>query len=132
MAFQGSVIVPRKKAGIASEDFMGEERKMKVFTVSMFSLLAVLLIWSLASAAGDAAKGKKLFDDLKFAGGTAGKSCGSCHPDGKGAAKAADKTNLRQIINSCIVNALHGKAIDPRSAEMDDMVAYLKSAKEKR
>ena len=111
---------------------MGEEREMKVVTVSMFSLLALLLAWSLACAAGDAAKGKKLFDDPKFAGGTAGRSCSSCHPDGKGAAKAADKADLRKTINSCIVNALHGKAIDPRSSEMDDMVAYLKSVKEKR
>ena len=105
---------------------------MKVLTVSMFSLLAVLLAWSFACAAGDAAKGKILFHDPKFAGGTAGKSCSSCHPDAKGAAKAADKTDLRETINSCIVNALHGRAIDPRSSEMDDMVAYLKSAKEKR
>jgi cytochrome c553 len=113
------------------ENFIKEERKMKLLTVSMFTLLAVLLAWSFASAAGDAAKGKILFDDPKFAGGTAGKSCSSCHPDAKGAAKAADKTDLRETINACIVNALHGKAIDPRSSEMDDMVAYLKSAREK-
>ena len=103
---------------------------MKVLTVSMFSLLALLLVWSLACAAGDAAMGKFLFNNPTFAGGTAGKSCSSCHPDGKGAAKAADKTDLRKTINSCIVNALHGKAIDPHSSEMDDMVAYLKSVKE--
>ena len=109
---------------------MGEERKMKVSTVSMFSLLAVLLAWSFASAAGDAARGKMFFDDPKFAGATAGKSCSSCHPDAKGAAKAADKTGIRETINACIVNALHGKAIDPQSSEMDDMVAYLKSVKE--
>jgi cytochrome c553 len=131
MAFQCSVIVPRKKTGIALEDLMGEERKMKVLTVSMFSLVAALLAWSFASAAGDAAKGKILFDDPKFAGGTTGKSCSSCHPEAKGAAKAAAKTDLREMINSCIVNALHGKAIDLRSSEMDDMVAYLKSAKKK-
>jgi cytochrome c553 len=109
---------------------MGEESKMKLVTVSMFSLLALLLVWSPACAAGDAALGKFLFDNPTFAGGTAGKSCSSCHPGGKGAAKAADKKDIRKTINSCIVNALHGKAIDPQSSEMDDMVAYLKSVKE--
>ena len=132
MYFKFLVIVPSKKATIALENFMGEERKMKVSTVSMFSLFAVLLAWSFAGAAGDAARGKLFFDDPKFAGGTTGKSCSSCHPDAKGAAKAADKTDIRETINSCIVNALHGMAIDPRSSEMDDMVAYLKSAKENR
>ena len=103
---------------------------MKLITVSVCALLAVLWTWSFAFAAGDAAMGKFLFDNPTFAGGTAGRSCSSCHPDGKNAAKAADKKDIRKTINSCIVNALHGKAIDPRSSEMDDMVAYLKSVKE--
>jgi cytochrome c553 len=114
------------------ENFIKEERKMKLLTVLMFTLLAVLLAWSFAAAAGDAAKGKILFDDPEFAGGKTGNSCSSCHPDGKGAAQAADKKDLRKTINACIVKALHGKAIDPGSSEMDDMVAYLKSAREKK
>jgi mono/diheme cytochrome c family protein len=130
MALQCHCIVPKKKTLITLENFMGEERRMKVLTVSMCFLLAVLLVWSFAFAAGDAAKGKILFDDPEFAGGTAGQSCSSCHPEGKGAAKAADKKDLRKTINSCIVNALRGKAIDPGSSEMDDMVAYLKSIRE--
>jgi mono/diheme cytochrome c family protein len=100
---------------------------MKVIRLLMFSLLGLGLASSYAFGSGDAAKGKVLFTDPKFAGGTTGKSCSSCHPDGKGAAKAGDNKEVRKIINGCIVKALQGKAILPDSAEMDDLVAYLKS-----
>jgi cytochrome c len=35
------------------------------------------------------------------------------------------------MVNACIKNALKGKGIDPKSAEMADIVAYLKSLKGK-
>jgi len=35
------------------------------------------------------------------------------------------------MVNTCIKNALKGKGIDPKSAEMEDIVAYLKSLKGK-
>jgi hypothetical protein len=35
-----------------------------------------------------------LFNDPKFGGGTAGVSCNSCHLDGRGLEKAADKKDL--------------------------------------
>jgi cytochrome c len=82
-------------------------------------------------AAGDMEKGKALFNDPKFGGGTAGVSCNSCHPDGKGLEKAADKKDLEKFINACIKNALKGKGIDTKSAEMTDIVAYIKSLKGK-
>ena len=55
----------------------------------------------------------------------------ACHPDGKKAANGVDKgkKELKKIINSCIVNALKGKPIDPMSSQMDDLVAYLESVK---
>jgi hypothetical protein len=43
--------------------------------------------------------------------------------------KAGDRTDLAQFVNSCIVNALKGKAIDSKSAAMADLIAHLKSLK---
>jgi cytochrome c553 len=100
---------------------------MKVLKIVMLIIIAVGLVVSFAFAAGDPAKGKVLFNDAKLAGGTAGKSCNSCHPDGKGLETAADKKDLEKTINLCVEQALKGKAIDPKSAEMADIVAYIKS-----
>lgn len=100
---------------------------MKVLKTVMLTVIAVGLVASFAFAAGDPAKGKVLFNDAKLAGGTAGKSCNSCHPDGKGLETAAGKKDLEKTINLCVEKALKGKAIDPKSADMADIVAYIKS-----
>jgi cytochrome c peroxidase len=84
-----------------------------------------------ALAAGNAEKGKVLFNDPKFGGGTVGMSCNSCHQDGRGLEKAGDRKDLEKMVNACIKNALKGKGIDLKSAEMADIVAYLKSLKGK-
>ena len=115
---------------------------MKILKISLLSLMAVALVFSLAFAAGNVEKGKALFNDPKFAGGTAGKSCVSCHPDGKDLEKAGMKKEwktpagpaktLEEAINLCIVNALKGKALDPKSEEMQDIVAYIKSLEKKK
>jgi len=104
---------------------------MKGLKITMLSMISVNLIFSLAIAAGDMEKGKALFNDPTFGGGTAGVSCNSCHPDGKGLEKAADKKDLEKFVNACIKNALKGKGIDTKSAEMADIVAYIKSLKGK-
>ncbi len=104
---------------------------MKALKIAMFSVISLSLILSLAIAAGNVEKGKALFNDPKLGGGTAGVSCNTCHPDGKGVEKAADRKDLEKQVNLCIKNALKGKGIDPKSAEMADIVAYLKSLKGK-
>ena len=114
---------------------------MRFIKITLLSLIALGLIFSYAFAAVDTAKGKALFNDVKFAGGTAGKSCNSCHPEGKGLEKAADKKqfnlggkmqkNLEEAINVCIVMANKGKAIDVKSDQMKELVAYIKSLKPK-
>jgi cytochrome c553 len=106
-------------------------KKMKTLKIALFSILCVGLLTSFAFAAGDAGKGKTLFSDTQLGGGTAGKSCNSCHPDGKGLDKAADRKDLPKVVNACIKNALKGKPIDSKSAEMADLVAYIKSLKAK-
>jgi cytochrome c len=114
---------------------------MKIVKITLLSMIVVSLFISFAFAAGDVAKGKALFNDSKLAGGTEGKSCNSCHPDGKGLEKAGMKkefnlggmkqTSLKEAINTCIVNALKGKALDTKSQEMKDIVAYIKSLEKK-
>jgi cytochrome c553 len=104
---------------------------MKGLRIAVFVMISFSLMLGMAIAAGDAEKGKALFKDPKFGGGTAGVSCNSCHPDGKGLEKAADMKGLRKQVNACIQNALKGKGIDPKSAEMADMIAYLRSLKGK-
>ena len=104
---------------------------MKGLRTVVVVMVSFSLAFTLALAAGNAEKGKILFSDPKFGGGTAGMSCNSCHPDGKGVEKAADRKDLEKMVNTCIKNALKGKGIDPKSAEMADVVAYLKSLKGK-
>jgi cytochrome c553 len=112
---------------------------MKVLKIALLSVIALGLVFSFAFAAGEMEKGKALFNDPKFADGTAGKACNSCHPDGKGLEKAAEKKEfnimgkkqmgLEEAVNFCIVNANKGKAVDPKSEQMMDIVAYIKSLK---
>jgi cytochrome c len=112
---------------------------MKVLKEALLSVLVLSLIFSFAFAAGDVEKGKALFNDPKFAGGTAEKSCNSCHPDGKGLEKSGMKKefnimgekqmSLEEAVNLCIVNANKGKAIDSKSEDMINIVTYIKSLK---
>jgi cytochrome c len=114
---------------------------MKKAIALIVSVLFVFSITALSFAAGDVTKGKALFNDSELAGGTAGKSCNSCHPDGKGLENAGMKkqfnlggkkqTGLKEAINTCIENALKGKALDKESQEMKDLAAYIKSFEKK-
>jgi cytochrome c len=115
---------------------------MKILKISIFSVITLALVFSFAFAAGSVEKGKALFNDPKFAGGTAEKSCASCYPDGQGLEKAGMKKQwktpagpaktLEEAVNLCVVNALKGKALDPMSQEMKDIVAYIKSVGKKK
>lgn len=98
-------------------------------------LVGVLSIIAIAYAGGNVEKGKALFNDPKL--GTSGKSCNSCHPDGKGLEQAGTKKefnimgksqkSLEEAVNFCIEMALKGKPIDPKGPDMADIVAYIKS-----
>ena len=110
---------------------------MRIFETTAVVIGMALVLSTSAFAAGDAKKGKMLFDDEKFAGGSV--SCSSCHPDGKGLEKAGLEgkkewknpagtwLTLEDASNACLILANKGQAIDPRSADMEDLVAYIKS-----
>jgi cytochrome c553 len=112
---------------------------MKVLKILMLSLIVTGLIFSFAFAAGNAEKGKAMFNDPKAFGGKA--ACSSCHPAGKGLEMAADKKEwktpagktktIEEAVNLCIVNANKGKALDVKSEQMADMVAFIKSLAKK-
>ena len=109
--------------------------------------IAVMIVVVLASSMALAAphtpedRGKALFNDPKLGGGTAGKSCGSCHPDGKGLEGVGGKMEwktpggsfktLEEAVNICITMALRGQALDVKSEKMKDITSYLKSLKAK-
>ena len=122
---------------IAQLKLKGGESEMKIAKIVMLSMVVLGLVFTFAFAAGDAAKGKALFNDKKFAGGS--KACNDCHAGGKGVEKAGDKKefkimgktqkSLEEAVNACIEGGNKGKAIDAKSAQMQDMVAYIKSLK---
>ena len=109
-------------------------KKSTLLAAAIF-LFASALTLAFAQQSSQVEKGRVLFNDPAFAGGK--KSCNSCHPDGKGLEQAGMKTrfsimgleqnSLEEAINVCIVNANKGNAIDVNSAEMQEMVSYIKS-----
>lgn len=112
---------------------------MKIFKVMLLLLIILGLTFSAAFAMKHMPdeRGKALFNDAKSFGGS--KACNECHPNGKGLEKAGDKKvfnimgmtqkSLEEAVNVCIVNANKGKALDAKSDQMKDMVAYIKSLK---
>jgi cytochrome c len=108
--------------------------------------VVIMLGLGLVASAAFAAKhlpeerGKTLFEDPKAFEGQV--SCNQCHPGGSGLEKSGTKTrfnimgqtqnSLEEAVNMCIVNANKGKAIPENSAEMKDVVAYIKSLQDKK
>lgn len=98
--------------------------------IKFMVLVVVVLVFgsSLVFAASQEAtidKGKILFNDSNL--GKSGKSCNTCHKDGKGMEKAVAIKDLEGTVNSCITGALKGKALDVKSADMQSLVLYIKS-----
>ena len=73
--------------------------------------------------------GEKLFNDPSLGGSKNTRSCATCHPNGEGMEKAADRDDLVKMINRCIVGALAGEKLDGRSAEMLSLKMYIISQK---
>lgn len=114
------------------------EKILKILFLSLI-ILGLMVTVAFAKKHKPEERGKSLFNDTKFAGATSGKSCNSCHPDGRGLEKSGDKkefnimgkkqSGIEDAVNFCIENAIKGKAIDPSSDQMKDIVAYIKSLK---
>jgi len=105
---------------------------MKIMKIVFILVLATAVGIGIAFAAEQASveKGKAMFNDTKL--GTVGKSCNSCHADGKGLEKAGAKSDLPDVINTCITKALQGTAINVKSADMESMVLFIKTLEGKK
>ncbi len=107
---------------------------MKILKLIM--LFSTILIFIAGTAfSGDVMNGKALFNDGNL--GTTGKSCNSCHTNGKdidGSKKTfsilgSEQNSLEDAVNFCIKMALSGKPLQKDSENMEDMVSYLKTLK---
>jgi hypothetical protein len=103
-------------------------------SLKIIALIAFVMLFASAVLAAHHTpedRGKTLFNDAKLGGGTSGKSCGTCHPDGKGLDKIGgmDEGKMQERVNNCIAKPLQGKALDVKSEQMKDLVSYLKSIK---
>ncbi len=72
------------------------------------------------------ALGKTLFESTLL--GTKGRSCATCHTQGKGLDMVGDfnDTELKDIINACLRDALGAKTISVEAQEMNALVGYLR------
>ena len=70
--------------------------------------------------------GKTLFESTAL--GTKGRSCTTCHAQGKGLNMVSDfnDTELKDIINACLRDALGAKMISAESQEMNALVGYVR------
>ncbi len=108
---------------------------MKGMKVIVLAVLAVVFFTAAVMATEGVERGKEVFNDPKL--GTSGKSCASCHPDGKGMAAAVAKskwtlsgkefTSLDDVINACVTGPLKGTALAKDSAEMRFLKMYMES-----
>ncbi|MBW6521000.1 MAG: hypothetical protein K0A99_08345 [Desulfoarculaceae bacterium] len=105
-------------------------------------LVAALMMTGTLVYAASADKGKALFESPTLGGGTTGKTCNTCHEDGKGLGSdlferkqftimGMEKKSLAEVINICIEKPLGGVAIDPQGQEMQDLTAYMKTLTDK-
>ncbi|MEN8261834.1 MAG: hypothetical protein ABFR82_00010 [Nitrospirota bacterium] len=123
---------------------------MKISTFMILSIILTCIVFAYTAGAEKEAEapsygsldihsGLALFNDKNLGNGTAGKSCDSCHPNGRGLEAAGNKkefnifgkkqNSLQEAVNFCIVNPLKGTAIDPDSQDMKNIVSYIKSLK---
>lgn len=103
---------------------------MKQLTTLLFLLaLATPLGISTSSAMEkpNLSMGEQLFSATEL--GENGKSCASCHPEGKGLEELAayDDDMLREMINFCIRDAQQGMMLPIDSQEIESMLIYLRS-----
>ena len=95
-------------------------------SILFFSLFFLLAVQGQANEAPSLSLGKTLFESTEL--GTKGKSCQTCHSQGKGLEMIGDFNDeeLKDIINACLRDALGGKLISVESQEMVALLAYVR------
>jgi len=97
-------------------------------------VLAILLITGLGAHATEAPTmdlGKTLFESIEL--GSKGRACVTCHAQGKGLDLVGDfnDTELKDIINACLRDAMGAKLISTESQEMEALLVYVRSFQKK-
>lgn len=102
-------------------------KKTGIILVTLAALASPAVAVAVAADGASVERGKELFSSAKL--GTSGKSCATCHPDGKNLESAAayDEAQLAEIVNQCIKKPLKGNALDPGSTEMKSLIMYLRT-----
>jgi cytochrome c peroxidase len=104
----------------------------RAITLSAVAVLGAFFALNLmAEETPSAALGEKLFKDSTLGGSQNTRSCNTCHTDGKGLENAGSNPDLAAIINRCIAGPLKGKKIAEDSVEMQSLVLYVQSLKDK-
>ena len=95
-------------------------------SILFFSLSLLLAFQGYANESPSLSLGKTLFESTEL--GTKGKSCQTCHSQGKGLDMIGDFNDeeLKDIINACLRDALGGKTISVESQEMVALHDYVR------
>ena len=96
-------------------------------SIVAISLLLMMRIGAQATETPTLSLGKALFESTEL--GTKGHGCVTCHEQGKGLEMIGDfnDTELKDIINACLRDAMGAKLISTESQEMDALLVYVRS-----
>ena len=96
-------------------------------SIVAISLLLITGISAHATEAPTLSLGKTLFESTEL--GTKGRGCVSCHEQGKGLDMIGDfnDTELMDIINACLRDAMGGQLMSTESQELEALLVYVRS-----
>ncbi len=110
-------------------------KKQVLITIFAY-LITIFVTANSASIAADLANGKALYENPKLGGGKTGKTCKTCHEDGRDLSRGLltkkdflvmgiKMQRLEEVVNFCIEVTLRGEGIDPESQDMAELIGYL-------
>ena len=96
-------------------------------SIVAISLLLMTGISAQATEAPTLSLGKGLFESTEL--GTKGRGCVTCHEQGKGLEMIGDfnDTELKDIINACLRDAMGGQLMSTESQELEALLGYVRS-----
>lgn len=91
--------------------------------------VAVLCLFPGAASAGQSSVelGMLLFHDPALGGSRNEKSCNTCHPEGRGLERATRKSNMTEVVKSCILGPMDGNRVDARRVDLRSLKMYIES-----
>jgi cytochrome c len=95
-------------------------------SIVVISLLLMTGVSAQATEAPTLSLGKALFESTEL--GSKGRGCVTCHEQGKGLEMVGDfnDSELKDIINACLRDALGGKLISTEAQEMEALLGYVR------